>query len=541
MRFPALFLLLGLGLGAVAGARADVKLPAIFGDHMVLQQDVRLPVWGTADPGEEIAVTVGERQGKAVADANGQWRVDLDPLPVTRTPVEVQVSGRNTLRFTDVLIGDVWLCSGQSNMEFGIGNAPNAAAIVPQFNFPSLRLFLVPHRIAFEPQADIVRDNLKGQWVVCTPENIVKVGGWNGFSAVGLFFAKELQAARPGQPLGLIGAYWGGTAAQSWTSLEATRAEPALSGFVSEFEKTRDNWAAILDAYRTTTLPKWEQEHEAWKQKTAQAAPGSPATPEPEPKKPNSPDAYPQFPVILFDGMIAPLIPYSLKGVLWYQGESNNGGQPYAKMLETLIGDWRRRWGQGDFPFLLVQIPSWAEGDYLVPIRDAQLKTLSMPNTGLAVTIDLGEEHDVHPKEKSEVGRRLALLARRVAYGEDLVASGPLYASAQEEGGKMRVGFSRVGSGLAIGVTPAPAGAVPGAVADRLVGFEVAGTDNRFVPAQAQIEGDSVLVWSDAVPQPKAVRYGHTGYARPPLNLYNKEGLPASPFDTQTSTPVAGK
>jgi len=540
---PAL-VLLPVGL-----SRGNVQMPAIFGDHMVLQQNTKLPLWGTADPGEEVTVTIGPDQGKVTADATGKWSIRLNPLPVTQTPVEVKVAGKNTLTFTDVLIGDVWLCSGQSNMEFGLGLAGNATQAIPQMNYPEIRMFLVPHNIAFDPQTDVKQDDLnvmkgmRGHWVVCTPENVIKIGGWNGFSAVALFFAREIYEKRK-EPLGIIGAYWGGTQVKDWMSLESMQNDPAAVQFVTEFETTKMNWSKTLDDYKTQTLPKWQQEHDAWKQQVAQLAPGSPRPK--EPRKPDSPDAYPQLPAILFNGMINPLIPYALKGVLWYQGESNGSTEEdrhglYGRMFADMITDWRKRWDEGDFPFLFVQASTWSQGYFWISIRDQQLKTLSLPNTGMTVTMDLGAESDPHFKDKIDVGHRLALSARHVAYGEDLVYSGPLYSSFEIEGNKIRIHFTNVGSGLVIGSAPAavyPNGQVP-PPEDHLTGFEISNSPNVFSPAQAQIDGDTVLVWSESVPNPKNVRYGFAGFPKPLLNLYNKENLPASPFFTMPSKPMS--
>jgi sialate O-acetylesterase len=531
-------------------ARGNIQMPAIFGDHMVLQQSTTLPFWGKADPGEEVTVAIGSNQAKATADASGLWRVDLHPLPVTQTPVQVQVTGKNTLTFSDVLVGDVWLCSGQSNMEFGIGKAGNAAQVIPQLNYPAIRMFLVAHTIAFDPQTDVKVDDLtdpavktmRGHWVVCTPENVVKIGGWNGFSAAALFFAREIFEDRK-QPIGLIGAYWGGTQVKDWMSLDSLEQDPACASFVTEFNTTKANWATMLDTFKTQTFPKWQQDHDAWKQQVAQLAPGSPKPK--EPKRPEAPDAYPQFPVILFDGMINPLIPYALKGVLWYQGESNGSTEAdrhglYGKMFADMITDWRKRWGEGDFPFLFVQASTWNQGYFWISIRDQQLKTLALPNTGMAVTMDLGAENDPHYLDKEDVGHRLALAARHVAYGENLVYSGPIYSSSTVEGNEIRIHFTNTGSGLKIGTAPAavyPNGQVP-PPEDHLTGFEISNFANLFSPAQAKIDGDTVLVWNDSIPKPKDVRYGNAGFPKPLLNLYNNENLPASPFSTVKPKPL---
>ncbi len=542
IRLPrAICLLFPLGLVPV---HAEVSLPAIFGDHMVLQQDTQLPVWGTAAPGETIDVTIADRRGRAVAGADGKWSVRLDPLAVTGTPVELKVSGKtNTLTFTDVLVGDVWLASGQSNMEFGIGNTVNSKATAAQFNYPSIRMFLVAHNLAFEPATDVKRELKRGQWVVCTPRSVFEVTGWNGFSAVALFFARDIYEQRK-QPIGLIGAYWGGTTVEAWTSLDALKLDPAHDHFVKEFARLKDNFTDMVRKYDEEDLPRWKRDHDAWK--AAKSQPPEPGIKAPkEPAKPVKPGEYPQYPAVLFNGMINPVIPYALKGVVWYQGESNGGkngeGRLYAKTFATMINDWRRRWGQGDFPFLFVQCSSWEWGYFSIAVRDSQLATLAQPKTAMVVTMDIGDEKDVHPKDKLNVGRRLALAARHVAYGEDLVYSGPIYSSFARDGDRIRVRFNHLGSGLVIGSAPAAKpGDQPMPPASELHGFEISNSPNVYSPAKARIEGDSVIVWSESVPNPKHVRYAWAGYPKPMANLYNKEGLPASPFNTASSVAGAG-
>lgn len=539
--FGATGLLLTLGL---VSARADVSMPAIFGDHMVLQQDTKLSIWGTAAPGEEVHVTVGGREGKVVAGTTGKWLVKLDPLPVNGTPVDLKVAGKaNTLTFSDVLVGDVWLCSGQSNMEFGIGHTVNAKETAAQFNYPAIRMFLVAHNLAFEPATDVKRELKRGQWVVCTPQSIFEVTGWNGFSAVALFFARDIYELRK-QPIGLIGSYWGGTTVQAWTSLSALEVDPVHAHFVKEFADVKANFTEMLRKYNEEDFPKYKQELAAWK--ASQNQPVQAGTqPLKQPKPPAKPGEYPQYPAVLFNGMINPIIPYTIKGVIWNQGESNGGkngeGLLYAKTFPVMINDWRQRWGQGDFPFLFVQCPTWEWGYFSIAVRDSQLRTLAVPKTGMVVTMDIGDKHDVHAKDKINIGHRLALAARHVAYGENLVYSGPIYAGFKIEGDKIRVNFNHPGSGLVIGSAPVSTpGAQPLPPADRLYGFEISNSPNVFSPAEARIDGDSVVVWSDAVKNPKNVRYGWAGYPEPVINLYNKEGLPASPFNTALSLAGAG-
>ena len=532
-------------------AQSDVRMPAIFGDHMVLQQDVKLPIWGTAASGEQVTVTIGSDQGQATADASGKWMVRLNPLPVSDKPVEVQVQGNNKLVFKDVLVGDVWVCSSQSNMEFGIGNASNAKEVLPKLTYPAIRMFLLQHSFAFEPKVDVERVQNSGTWMVCTPQNAINIGGWYGFSAVGLFFARDIYEQRK-QPLGLVGSYCGGSPIQAWTSEEAFRGNPPLARFADKLETDKAtlaaNYPSLKQKYDTETLPQWQMAHDQWLKamddwKKAASQPSAAPSPRPkEPTRPAPPGPTSKTPCTLFNGMINPLIPYAVKGVIWYQGESNAGkeeGHEYASLFSTMIADWRQRWGLGDFPFLFVQLSAWKGAICCNYVRDSQLKTLSLPNTGMVVTMDTGDLNDIHPKDKVNVGRRLALVARRVAYGEHIVYSGPIFTAWNVEANRIRVSFKHSGSGLTIGSAPTSRiDEQPQPIADHLNGFEVAGADKNFQPAQARIDGDTVLVWSDAVSQPKDVRYGWTAFPIPPLNLYNKDGLPASPFNSLEGAPV---
>jgi len=529
--------------------RADVKLPAIFGDHMVLQRDAKVPVWGWADPNEAVTVTAGDVKADATAGADGKWSAALVGLKAADKPIDVTVAGKNTLTLHDVLVGDVWVCSGQSNMEFqlgggkwGFGGAHNAATEIAKADHPTMRLFIVKKKIALEPQKDCV-----GEWMVCTPDTAPK------FSAVGYFFGRDILEDQH-VPVGMIGTYWGGTPAQAWTSLEALKAQPELAEMAAGFEKTTANLAEAKQNYETTVLPKWQKAHDAWaaemKQWNSDAAAAKAAgQPEPakpksllqEPRKPSAPDNNPGMPTVLTNGMIAPIVPYAIKGAIWYQGEANAGAaKQYETLFPTMITDWRTRWGEGDFPFIWVQLANFmarnpdptqqAEG--WPGLRDAQSKTLKLPNTGQAVILDIGDEKDIHPKDKMDVGLRLSLAARHVAYGEDLIYSGPTYDSMQIDGDKIQVKFKNAGTGLAILAAPSTQVDVPQAQpASELKGFAIAGEDHKFVWATATIaSADTLIVSSPQVKEPKAVRYGWAN--NPEVNLYNKQGLPASPFRT---------
>ena len=547
-------------------------MPVIFGDHMVLQQDRRIPVWGTAAPGEKVTVTLGHESGSAQADASGDWRVDLPPIGANAAPQTLTVAGTNTLTFHDVLIGDVWVESGQSNMEFGIGGVPQAADIMAKADEPMIRLFCVPKATSLEPRQEIgppQPDVRQGQWQVCTPDSLAHMGGPKGFSAVGYFFGHELQQAT-GHPIGLLGTWWGGTPGQAWTSLDGLKKDKELAYYVGVYQKTADNYAKAqaelpqLQADFAAAKKQWDAEVgapmkpllDAWYKDSAaaiargQAPPARPVPSRPEPKPPVPPDGGYQGPANLYNAMIVPLMPFAIKGVAWYQGESNGNTIPnarlYAVLFPRLITDWREKWGEGNFPFLFVQIADFgapaklpSEGS-LARLRESQTKALSLPNTGMAVAIDVGNPYDIHPKDKLDVGHRLALAARHVAYGEDIVYSGPIYDSMEVSGGKIVLHFKNIGSGLKIGAPPWSWSNAPLVVPTELTGFGIAGEDRKWVWAQAVISGDTVIVSSDEVPAPVAVRYGWAN--TPACDLYNREGLPASPFrtdDWEDPAPVA--
>ena len=530
------------GIGLLS---ADVKLPAIFGDHMVLQAGTKLPVWGTAAAGEKVTVTVGGETGSATTGADGKWLVTLEPLQAGTAPLTMTVAGTNTLTYSDVLAGDVWICSGQSNMEFGLGNEWDAKDQIAQANLPLVHLFLVPKKTSLTPLTDTTPPSpphLDGQWVACTPDNVVNVGGWNGFSAAGYFFGREIQKVT-GQPVGLIGTYWGGTPAQAWTSTEKLASNPVLKHYADTHDQLAANYAKAQANFPAAKAA-YDAELAKWKADNGLAATATPmeinvasakakAAREPEaPRAPAQSDGGPNAPSNLFDGMIAPLIPYAIKGAIWYQGESNGGSvaqaMEYRTLFPAMITDWRARWGEGDFPFFFVQLAKYKNPNppYAV-LRESQAKTLSLPKTGMAVAYDVGDQDDIHPKDKLDVGQRLALAAEHVAYGKDLVYSGPVYAKKKVESDAIRVSFTQVGGGLIIGSAPwVPAKAQP-IPTTSLVGFTLAGEDKTFYPADAKIDGNEVVVSSAQVPHPVAVRYAFIDAVG---NLYNKGGLPAPPF-----------
>jgi sialate O-acetylesterase len=541
---------LGGFLAIASNLHADVKLPAIFGDHMVLQQDGKIPVWGTAASGENVKVTVGTSEGQATADADGHWRVDLPALPTNATGLTMTVAGKNTVTFQDVLVGEVWLASGQSNMELHLGelkgrpNVVNMDDIIAQAANPQIRLFVVDHQPGIIPKTDV-----QGTWKVCTPESA------SAFSAVGYFFGKDLQDALK-RPVGLIGSYWGGTPIQTWTSYDALKADKltatqtdglekrksdfpkdaaAQTALLADYHAKVDDWQKNIDAPYQDVIRKWQKDVE-----TAKAA-GQPEPPRPNESanRPQSPDGEGGEPTTLFNGMINPLIPYAIKGAIWYQGESNAGGwgDGYDTMLASMITDWRTRWNEGDFTFLIVQIAN-IDNRYPMPtdsgwagVRGGEAKvSQTLPKTGLATAVDLGEAHNIHPVDKFDVGKRLAAEAERIAYGQNIVSSGPVFSGMTVEGNKARIKFKDIGSGLVIGKSPRDPKDFPLPSTTEIVGFAIAGDDKKWSWAKAVINGNDVVVSSDQVPNPTAVRYGWA--QNPEINLYNKDGYPAIPFRT---------
>ncbi|HLP77954.1 MAG TPA: sialate O-acetylesterase [Candidatus Paceibacterota bacterium] len=621
---------------AIFNVRAEVRPNSLFNHNAVLQRNLPVPVWGTAKDGEKVTVEFAGQKVSTVA-ANGHWRVDLKPMKASAEPRTMTIAGDNIVTLTNVVVGDVWVASGQSNMERQLGlrggqkpiegwEAAAAAA-----NYPEIRQYYVPQRTALSPSADA-----NGSWSVCTPQTAPD------FTAVGFFFARDLQPAIK-VPVGILFSAWGGTVAEAWTSAGTLKTMPDFKATVEAMEQVAVNPKAAEEKYRAD-LAQWFSANDAgdrgnwasptlstdgwtqadvpgaidpnfdglvWFRKeielpagwaTADATlrlgniddadttwvngiqvgamndwlaqrdyripknvlvagrnvivlrvldtggPGgflgkpeqvrleasgdsapaavslasqwlsrksanlwrSPAIPRLLNNDPNSPTA-------LYNAMIAPLQSFPIKGAIWYQGEANVGRErQYQTLFPTMISDWRQCWGGGEFPFLFVQI---APFNTMSPeIREAQLLTLkASPKTAMAVTADIGDANDIHPTRKAPVGARLALAARALAYGEKLEYSGPLYDGMKVADGKVVISFTHVGSGLM-------------AKDGELKGFTIAGVDKKFVPAKAEIKGKTVVVWSDQVAKPEAVRYGWANV--PDVNLFNKEGLPASPFRT---------
>jgi len=622
---------------------ADVRVAKIFGDGMVLQRNQPIPVWGWADKGEDVVVAFRTQTRKVQAGTDGKWQVTFGPESAGG-PYTLRVSGKNKLELKDILVGDVWICSGQSNMEWPLASAQRAKEEIAAANYPQIRHFKVRNDAGGQPKEDLA---FEGSWKPALPENA------GDFTAVGYFFARELHREL-NVPIGLINTSWGGTDIEPWISkkgfensndfkqmiaslpaidlqAEAKARATAIQELVKGFQgslptaETAASWR--LPSFNDSSWPKmnvpqlWEQgalkdvDGTVWLRKSVDIAPedagkeaslslgtiddndetfvngtkvgattgytvkrtysipkgllkpgknviavrvedfsgggglygeaaelylklGSKVVPLAGPWasqveavqtdsnfiNPNS------YPTVLYNAMIHPLIPFAMKGVLWYQGENNAGrAQEYRKAFPLMIQDWRKQWGQPSFPFYFVQLASYnaangnsEQGSTWAELREAQSMTLSVPNTGMAVTTDIGEEKDIHPRNKQDVGHRLALVALHDTYGKKIVFEGPTYKSMKIEGNKIRISFSSVGGALSTKDKQSV-----------LSGFAIAGEDRKFKPAKAVLQGNEVIVEQEGVPKPVAVRYNWADYAGAG-NLYNKEGLPAAPFRTDT-------
>jgi sialate O-acetylesterase len=490
----ALFLFLLAPLLVTEPAYARARLPAIFGSHMVLQRDKPIKIWGWADPGEKVFVSYaaewaakdGDASGGslAIANKNGEWSVTIRKLPAgAKVTIRIKAGDTKT-ELKDILVGEVWVCSGQSNMEWSVAASNDAKKEIAAANHPQIRLFHVPRRPAGMPEKDV-----RAQWAACSPKSIPR------FSAVAYFFGRHLQQQLK-VPIGLVATSWGGTRIEPWTPVEGFES-------VEQLKKSADTIKSINASYSKIL-------------KSAKSLNQEP---------PKHPLATHGHPTGLYNGMVAPLVPFAIRGAIWYQGESNrHDGAEYALKMRALINGWRKVWGQGDFPFYYVQLAPYRYGKedptILARCWEAQTDVLKMKNTGMAVTVDIGNVGNIHPKNKQDVGKRLALWALAKDYGQkDLVYSGPLYKSMKVESDAIRLSFDHVGAGL-VARDGKP-----------LSWFEIAGKDGKFVKADAKIDGGTVIVSSPAVTNPRHVRFAWSMLAEP--NLSNKEGLPASPFRTK--------
>ena len=619
---------------------AHVKLPKIFGDHMVLQRNKTIPVWGWADANEKITVKFNHQIKDTRADKSGHWMIRLDNESAGG-PYQLQITGKNAIIFTDILVGEVWICSGQSNMEFLVSSAMSAEKDIANANYPLIHHFKVPKNISSVPQSDLTT----GDWVVCSPETV------GDFTAVGYFFARELYKELK-IPIGLINTTWGGINSESWTSREAFEKSDEYKNMISSlpslnldslalvqtgmmkkkieklqgsFDKYSDveSWKNLSyddSRWPQMTLPSlWEQKGlegldglvwfrkaitvlaedagkkgtlelsmiddndityvngvkvgstNSWNAKRKYSIPagvlragknvitvrvedtggGGGIYGDPADMKLTIDDKVQplagdwlfkvesllrggsgtepnDYPSLLFNAMVNPLIPYAIEGVIWYQGEANaERAYQYRKEFPLMISDWRHHWNQGNFPFYFVQLASFnaangnsIHGSTWAELREAQQMALSLPNTGMSVTTDIGEPNDIHPKNKQDVGKRLAAIALHNVYKKEIVSGGPVYQSMKVAANKIVISFTGIGSGL-----------IANDKYGYLKGFEIAGKDQQFHYAKAIIEGDKIIVWSDTVSTPEAVRFGWADDASED-NLFNKEGFPGAPFRT---------
>jgi sialate O-acetylesterase len=485
-------------------AYTEARLPQVLSEHAVLQRDSPIHIWGWANPGEAVTVTLLKQKQSATTDDLGKWSVYLAPERAGG-PYVLTVQATNTITISDILIGDVWFASGQSNMEMPLKGFPGSAVLkngaeeIANSNQPQIHLLRVNKRPSNHPLPDLKDPD--EVWTLCTPETAAN------FSAVAYFFGREIQQTEQ-VPIGLIDDTWGGTPAEAWISLDSISADaslmPVFQAWAPMANRAVDNDAVIAMEKR---------QDETARQANA-----------PAPRHPWHPAFESWAPAFLYNGMVAPFIEFPIKGVIWYQGEANTGherGPLYYRVFPTLIQDWRTKWGEGNFPFLFVQISSFkstgAEDWGLV--RDAQRRTLERTNTGMAVTLDVGDPDNVHPSDKQTVGYRLALIARNLSYGEHLEDSGPLFRYAIPEGAYIRVWFDHADGLTARGGTVA--------------GFEVAGDDHRFSSATARLDGNTVRVSSSQIKAPKYVRYAWAN--APQANLFNSAGLPASTFSSESA------
>jgi sialate O-acetylesterase len=513
-RTPIRFVCWGLAIAtavvATSHCRGEVALPSILGDHMVLQRGVAAPIWGWANPEESVTVTIDDQEHQTKADAKGNWSVRLQPLEVG-APRAMTIQGQNNkITLRDVLVGEVWVCSGQSNMQWPVATSWNADLTIAAADHPQIRLITVETPGIQQPLEDF-----QGKWEVCRPETV------GDFSAVGYLFGLQLHDLLE-VPIGLIDNAWGGSSCEAWVQRdrlqdadlygplmkrwEETESDPEKSSFYAEFE------AAWM---------KWQDEFIAAK-KAGQPLP-------PAPRRPNNPMIQQHRPANLFMGRVEPVMPFAIRGVIWYQGESNaSRAFQYRELFPLMIRNWRDAWEQGSFPFYWVQLadyraekPEPGDSDW-AELREAQtIAVEKLPSTGQAVIIDLGEGNDIHPRNKLEVGKRLARLALAKDYGMTIVDDSPRYASMQIQDGKVELTFADVGGGLRT------------VDENQVRGFALAGEDRVWHWAQAKIvdtDKSRVLVWSEEVPRPLAVRYAWAD--NPVCNLYSAEGLPVTPFRT---------
>jgi sialate O-acetylesterase len=510
------FLAIVFVLACAAIAHANVSLPDVISDGMVLQQNQKVPIWGKADPGESVTVRFAAQSKTTTADGDGEWLIKLDPMRANATPATLTISGRNTIEVKNILVGEVWLVSGQSNMQRLLSETADGEAAIAAADHPLIRLFNVSRQVAFKHAPPPL-----GRWQASSPQSV------KDFSAAGYYFGVELEKELR-VPIGLINASYGGSQAEAWTPVEYLTTSNDLKPTV---ERTK-----IWDEERPRVRAEYDEAIKKWRA-DADKATAAGARPSPSPPVPDALREY-RIAASIYDGMIAPLMPFYIRGAFWYQGESNEArAQQYGILLPTMIKAWRERWAEGDFPFGIIQLPNYRDpkpdpaDEPWSHIREAQRRTVvSTPNTGLIVTIDIGEAHDIHPKNKLDVGKRMARWALADVYGRKIPKSGPMFREARSTHSQVIIKFDDVGNGLRV------------RDGNELSEFAIAGEDRKWYWANAKIVGkDTIQVWSESVKQPIAVRYAFNNNPRHP-NLTNDTGLPAAPFRTDNwPGPTDGK
>lgn len=491
-------------------ARAQVKPSRLFSDHAVLQSGMTVPVWGSAAPGEKVTVTFNGQKASATADAAGKWTVNLGKM-TPGGPYVMTIAGTNIVTANDVLVGEDWIGSGQSNMAFTVSKKvasfagmKDEDAEIAAANYPQLRVFMAKPVKAYDPQTEI-----DGDWKIATPENAP------AFSAVGYLFGRDLNQALK-VPVGIVVVAYGASTAESWVSRPVLFADPRTKAMVDRFD----------------TLDAFYKEHPG---ATTDQAPGAPQTLNARASKPGplkDPVQDQHQPTVLYNGMVRPIVHFAMRGVIWYQGESIVGGKEglalYPHVMETLVNDWRAEWGEGPFPFYCVQLPPLKNSSNNPLVREGQSKLLLLPNTGMAVTLDVGDPTNVHPKDKEPVGDRLSRIALAKVYGRKIEFTGPVYTGVKVRGSDLVLSFSHA-EGLAGKDGP-------------LQWFQIAGSDGNYVDATATVQGQTVSVHSDQVAAPVSVRYAWDNYPQG-ANLVNGAGLPAAPFrtDAQDAASVAAR
>jgi sialate O-acetylesterase len=508
------------------GLEAAPKLPGFFTDHMVLQRDKPIQVWGWADAKENIKLSFGGKTLKVKADLDGHWKATFPAMQANTQAQELKVIGSKASKgiiLKNILVGDVWICSGQSNMEWDVRSSMNAEEEMKASDHPLIRHIKIHHTTA-----DLPRDDVQSHWKVSNPKDIAQ------FTAVGYYFARKLKNEL-NVPIGLIGANWGGMRIEPFIAPEGFRMIPELKDIAERVDRTLP-----ISAEGKKAHAEYLAQIEAWLPKIRKALKNGKHYPELpiQPQVGNSS----QDPSRIFNAMIHPLIPFTIRGVIWYQGESNGGeSMSYYHKKHALVKGWRQLWNQGDFPFYWVQLSAFtpysdhpAGANNWTRLREAQVKALDLPNSGMVVTTDIGNHQDIHPRNKQDVGKRLALCALAKEYGKDVVYSGPHYKGHKVEGNTIRLLFDHIGGGLMVGKkkfrSTDPVEEIPNGT---LGHFAISGEDQQWHWATAKIDGDDVVVSSDKVSKPIAVRYAFQSNPEG-ANLYNRAGLPATPFRTDT-------